>query len=92
MQKLLNKQKKLEELAARKQEQLQQKQQKEHTRKEDMTPSKAGKDPQKDQANANLKEAGKESTKESISTHSNNNNCKFFKLFQNIKINLKILF
>ena len=41
MQKLLDKQKKLEELAAKKQEQIQQKQQKENSRNQDInTPSK----------------------------------------------------
>jgi len=73
MQKLLEKQRKLEELAARKQEQLQQKQQKEHARKEDMTPSKTGKEQQqKDLANIHAKEAGKENSKENLNSHNNN--------------------
>ena len=44
-----------------------------------MTPSKTGKEPQKDQTNANLKDVGKENSKESLNNHNNNNNnnCKF---------------
>ena len=79
LQKLLDKQKKLEELAARKQEQLhlKQMQQKEtHSRKEDLTPLNkvAGKDMSSKDAKELMvpKDLGKENTKESLNNHNNN--------------------